>query len=313
MIQGAGRGGLAATFKSPAKKQKLCKKFTFGAKKACYTEKFTVAKIPTPRPTPKPTPPSGKIETLRKCLTQIATQLVRHVPYVFKYRHAPDGKAGYQIADGGFDMFDGGNRLYIKDLQNRWNAGNGLSYTNQCNSGWRNTGMGDIKYFTCLKKIRSPGSGDVFFAGFKSARKEITGFQTLGNLGADNVKGSKIVLNHGIHLPRMKMWVYRKSIVPGPRKTGQKDPSNNHLIFVPASWNHYWPRPGLNKPPQGGHRDIRRRRAYTTDFDYHAVEGGSRVNQLFYVMWGGHTGQWHYEYNQGYINNAIRAVKPCNR
>jgi hypothetical protein len=313
------QGWSGGYIKIAGSKQKLCKKFTFGAKRKCYTQNFRVARIPTPRPTPRPTPPQGKIDTLRRCLHTMAQVFVHYTPYVFKFKNSADGKAGqYMIGDGGFDMYDTGNRLFIRGLHSNWvpsNRGQGLRYTNTCSSGWSNAGSGDIKYFTCLYKNKNK-KGDVFFAGFKSPGRQINAFQTLGGSGADNVKGSKIVTSK-TKVPNQKMWVYRKTIVPGPRKTGQKDPTNNHLIFIPKSnWNHYWPRAGLtNRPVQGGHRDIRRRRAYTTDFDYHGVEApnnGYRVNQLLYVMWGGHTGQWHYEYNQGQINNAIRAIK-CSR
>jgi len=333
------QGWSGGYIKIAGSKQKLCKKFTFGAKRKCYTQNFRVARIPTPRPTPRPTPPGGKIDRLRRCLSRIATTMVRgnrrgqyRLPYIFTFRYPVDGRAGQrQISDGGFDMFDGGNRLYIRDSALRWNdhrPNMGLPYTNTCssNGGWSNTGRGDIKYFTCLYKVG--GSGDVFFAGFKSAGRQISGFQTLGNLGADNVAGSKIVSSI-TKVPYQNVWAYRKTIVPGPRRTNQKDPTNNHLIFVPQSnWYHLWPGHTSPwawnaRPQQAGHRDIRRRRAYTTDFDYHGVEGGTRVKQLFYVMWGGHTDPyytgpmnrgWHYEYSQHYINNAINAVRDgCSR
>jgi hypothetical protein len=314
------QGWSGGYIKIAGSKQKLCKKFTFGAKRKCYTQNFRVAKIPTPRPTPRPTPPQGKIEDLRRCLSSISTKMTNALPYVYKYKNAVDGRAGSQmISDGGFDMFDSGNRLFIRDSGHTWSPSGrntGLRYTNTCssNGGWSNAGRGDIKYFTCMYKVRRGNSayhsGDIFFAGFKSAGRQISGFQTLGGLGADNVAGSRIVTSK-TKWPNGKMWVYRKSIVPAPRKTGQKDPTINHLIFVPRSdWNHYWPRAGLTtRPVQGSFRDTRRRRLYTTDYDYQGVEGGTRVKQVLYVMWGGHSGQWHYEYNQNQINGAIYAVK----
>jgi len=340
------QGWSGGYIKIAGSKQKLCKKFTFGAKRKCYTQNFRVARIPTPRPTPRPTPPGGKIDKLRRCLARIGLTMVygtshrrrrqgHAVPYIYRFRYSQDGRAGMNyISDGGYDMFDGGNRLYIRDSALRWNdhrPNQGLRYTNTCasNGGWSHTGRGDIYYFTCMYRVRS-GYGDVFFAGFKSAGRQISGFQTLGNLGADNVAGSKIVSSI-TKVPYQNVWAYRKTIVPGPRRTNQRDPTNNHLIFVPQrNWKHLWPGHTSPwawnaRPAQGGHRDIRRRRVYTTDHDYHGVENynAPRVKQLFYVMWGGHTDPyytgpmnrgWHYEYSQHYINNAINAVRDgCSR
>jgi len=45
------------------KKQKLCKKFDWGANKECYTQKFSLV-IPTPKPTPVPTPVPTPTPTL---------------------------------------------------------------------------------------------------------------------------------------------------------------------------------------------------------------------------------------------------------
>lgn len=314
------------------KSQKLCKKFTFGAKKKCHTQRFTVARIPTPRPTPRPTPPSGRIDNLRGCIGNMAWGMTWYkvLPRVFKFKHANDGIRGNAIGDGGYDMYDTGNKLYIKYANNGWVGP--LSYTQQCGKtgrsggSWANTGAGDIKYFTCLYKVRhgngysSGSSGDVFFAGFKSARKQISGFETRGHTGADNVEGSWIDGDQTPYKwPYGKMWGYRKSL--GPKTGHGQDPSNNHLIMVPnRNWNHWWPR--NNWPTSGWNRDQRRRRLYTSDPDYHSVNAGSnsglRVNQLLYVLWGGWNGASSrptaYRYSRGQIRKVLKQMKPtCGR
>jgi len=300
-------------------KHKLCKKFTFGAKKKCYTQNFRVARIPTPRPTPKPTPPMGKIEQLAKCLQHSATNIAR-LPGVYKFQHKIDGISGNMIGDGGNDMYDSGNRLYIRYGSHKYVGP--LTYTQRCDGRFQGiNGAGNIKYFTCLHKIRSGSvQGDVFFAAFKSANKQITGFYVGGNTGADNVDpGSFIDAEERPHKwPHGRMWAYRKTIGPGPK--GQKDPTINHLILIPKkNWAHYWPKNNNNR---GGiytfGKDNRRRRVYTTDPDYHQVEGSpsTGVSQLLYVLWGGwRKGQNppRYRYNSGEIRKAIAGIKSTCR
>lgn len=275
--------------------------------------------MPTPRPTPRPTPPSGKIEHLRGCLTNIATAITTVLPRVYKFKNANDGRTGSAIADGGYDLYDNGNKLYIKYGRHGWRGP--LPYTNQCGKRWKHAGAGDIKYFTCLKKIRAGrAQGDVFFAGFKSGQKQITGFETRGNTGADNQDGSWIDGDQTPYKwPYGKMWGYRKSL--GPKTGHGQDPSNNHLILVPNSnWNHWWPRG--NWPTSGWNKDFRRRRVYTTDPDYHSVNAGSnqglRVNQLLYVLWAGWNGKTArptaYRYSRGQIRKVLKSIKSnCGR
>jgi len=166
------RGGLADTFKLKEKKKKLCQKFSFDAKKKCCSEKFTVARIPTPRPTPTPTPPLE--DTFHKCLKKTAKAITESVPFVFKLnknkngavvrqkRGINEGVKGDKIVDGAHDMYDNGNMLYIK-------AGNGdfhgpLKYNQLCQGQFAEAGAGDVQYFTCKE---STSRGDIFFAGFR--------------------------------------------------------------------------------------------------------------------------------------------------
>jgi len=265
-------------------KLKLCNKFTFGAKKKCYTQNFRLAPLPTPRPTPRPTP-GGKINNLARCLARIGDNIVRVLPKVYKFAHKNDGIVGYAISDGGNDMYDTGNRLHIRYHTQSKYAVN-LKYTQAqggCSGSWRNTPSpgGDIKYFTCTRKT---SRGDVFLAGFKSASKRITGFFTDGSTGADNVEGSWLNTKGPYKVKKGNLWCFTKSL---GAKTGHgQDPSVNHLICVPKrNWRHYWP-----GNPHNGYKDIRRRRAVTTDPDYDKLEG-SGVGSLFYVAFGGWNGK----------------------
>jgi len=289
-------GGYIKIFGS---KLKLCKKFTFFAKKKCYTQNFRVAPLPTPRPTPRPTP-GGNINKLSGCLVRIGNNIVRALPKVYKFQNKNDGMAGYVISDGGNDMYDSGNRLNVRYATQSKYAMN-LKYTS---GSWKNVPNpgGDIRYFTFVRKT---SRGDVFFAGFKSASKRITGFFTDGGTGADNVEGSWLKVRGPWKAKRGNFWCYMKSL---GSKTGHgKDPSVNHLICLPKrNWRHTWP-----GNPVNGYKDIRRRRAVTTDPDYQKVEG-SGVGSLFYVMFGGWWGKsakpTSYKYNDGQMRKAMNSI-----
>jgi len=268
------------------KKQKLCEKFSFDAKKKCYTEKFTVARIPTPRPTPKPTPPLET--TFHECLKKSAKAITDSVPG-YKLSHKDDGVKKDYIADGGNDMYDNGNRLYIKVATNEFHGP--LKYNQLCNGQFANAGAGDVEYFTCKE---TTSNGDIFFAGFRSKNKYISGFSTGGNTGADNydnvayhswIDGELKPFKHGRY---GRWWAYRKSMAFS--QTDYK-PSINHLIFVPnKNWEHDWPRDNNQNRRRVWATDVRRRRAFTTDPDWHETRAdgaNNYVSHILYVMWGG--------------------------
>jgi len=191
------------------------------------------------------------IEDLRKCMSSDANKLAKDLSYMFRFSQ---GTYSNRISDGGYDMYDSGNYLKIRS-GTRYSGY--LQYNQQCTNGaWRNTGVDDVKYFTC--KITNPVV--LFFAGFKSESKSITGFQVRGGLGADGrggVAGSELG-----QWPHGSLWGYSKQVY------GTRDPSVNHLVMVPSdSWTNAYPT--------------------NTDRDDHTVQGEHGVGMLFYVMWGG--------------------------
>jgi len=128
------------------KKQKLCQKFSFDAKKKCYTEKFTVARIPTPRPTPKPTPPLE--DTFHKCLKKTAKAITDSVPFVYTLKR-DEGVKGVKIVDGAHDMYDNGNMLYIKAANGDFHGP--LEYNQLCQGQFASANAGDVKYSPAKK------------------------------------------------------------------------------------------------------------------------------------------------------------------
>ena len=190
------------------------------------------------------------IEDLRKCMSSDTRKIANELRHVFRFNA---GTWSNNIYDGGYDMYDRGNLLKIR-------SGTGYSgylrYTQQCSNGWRDAGVGDIKYFTC--KISNPVV--LFFSGFKSETKSITGFKVQGGLGANGQGGAD-----GAEIgqwPHGALWGYSKQVY------GTRDPSVNHLVLVPSdSWTNVYPS--------------------NTDKDDHEVQGNDGVGMLFYVMWGG--------------------------
>jgi len=192
-----------------------------------------------------------EIEDLRKCMSSDATKLAKELSHMFRFN---EGTYSNRIRDGGYDMYDYGNRLRIRSATSY--SGH-LSYRQQCSNGaWTNAGVGDIKYFTC--KITNPVV--LFFAGFKSESKSITGFKIEGGLGAD---GSGGVAGEEIgQWPHGSLWGYSKQVY------GTRDPSVNHLVLVPNdSWTNVY--------------------SSSTNYDNHEVKGNNGVGMLFYVLWGG--------------------------
>jgi len=289
------------------KDQKLCHKFAWNAKKKCHTEKFTVARIPTPRPTPKPTPPLEN--QFYKCLKKSAKAMTQSVPYVWKFKHKGDGEKGLQINDGGYDMYDNGNKLFVKYGNSDFHGP--LKYVQRCGGSFQNYGgPGDIEYFTC--KEATP-NGDIFFAGFRSKKGHISGFSTGGNTGADNDQKGWIDAELKPFKKGHHWWAYRKSLAT--TNPGHKDPTINHLILVPKkTWEHDWPRNNNENRRRTWAKDIRRRRAYTTDLDWHEVRAKNSndwVSHLLYVDWGGRNNaakQKAYRYSQALIEKFLSKI-----
>jgi len=152
------------------------------------------------------------------------------------------------ISDGGWDMYDGGNRLYIRSPVGQAGA---LTYTGCGNVRAANTA--DIMYQTCW-------SGRYFVATFTSATSSIRGFQVSGNLGADgsgNVVGGALGVQNGFY-------GFYKSV--DDRRNG--DPTVNHLIMVnTAGYQHSY--------------------STNTNSDSDTVTGPG-ASTLVYVMYGDH-------------------------
>merc|ERR1719195_548346 len=109
-----------------------------------------------------------------------ASKLATELRHMFRFH---SGTSSSSIGDGGYDMYDYGN--YLRIISGTRFSGY-LRYNQQCSNGvWANTGVGDIKYFTC--KISNPVV--LFFAGFKSESKSINGLNVRGGLGADGRGG----------------------------------------------------------------------------------------------------------------------------
>jgi len=279
------------------------KKFLLMPKK-CYTEKFTVARIPTPRPTPKPLE-----TTFHECLKKTAKAITDVVP-TYKL-HKNDGVKNNNIADGGKDMYDAGNQLYIKYSSKEFHGL--LKYNQLCQGQFANAGVGDVEYFTCKETM---SKGDIFFAGFISKNKKISEFSTGGGTGADNmyrrdgynswIDGELKPFKHGRY---GRWWAYRKSMAFS--QTDYK-PSINHLIFVPnKNWEHDWPRDNNQNRRRVWATDNRRRRLFTTDPDWHETRADGAndwVSHILYVMWGGQANNQVIRYDQAQIEKIISKV-----
>ena len=179
--------------------QILCKRDNVWTIKAMDNCKFLEAQKPLPIPQ---TEPSLYIvlDNLNE-RHQLITDLIPNL-YLFS-----DGEIGFQIFDGGNDMYDGGNLLNT-------NIGGPILYSNQVILPNPLLGTNGL-YFTA----KHPG---LFVFAADTA---ITDFQITGNLGADGFGTTNdLVLTEVINGITYKGFV--------KRTFGTSDPSVNHLIIV---------------------------------------------------------------------------------
>ena len=194
------------------------------------------------------------------------------------------GTLGYNIGDGGNDMFDNGNELRLR-VNGEWSSP--LFYTQVCDGSqaadafWEDRwsprereGVFDAQYLTCKLDKYEAGYGAAFVFVARSKAGTIDGFQVVGNVGADaggtqekgELKGPKGTVGHYklIH--------------------GTADPSVNHLIFSPGA--------GGAKTTIGT----------TTDSDLHEVTFPHGVKLLYYVLWAGKEG---YRYQKDAVQTVL--------
>mgnify|MGYP001481819010 CR=1 FL=1 len=186
-----------------------------------------------------------------------------------------EGTSGTSIGDGGFDMYDGGNRLSVAmGSTGSWSSD--MTYNQQCSGSTSAASIGDAVYSTC--KITSPSTG--WFASVSSPSASIRGFRVQGNLGCDgggSARGSSTVLSSG------GFYAHWKNVACS------YDPSVNHLIISTdlAATHSY---------------------ASSTDNDQDTVTFSTGVAQVYYVMWAGRSGNSGYAYAQSQFQAVLTAV-----
>ncbi|KAK3276025.1 hypothetical protein CYMTET_15878 [Cymbomonas tetramitiformis] len=164
-----------------------------------------------------------------------------------------DGTSGTCISDGGYDMYDCGNKINIKSTTSTWS--NDLAYTQSL--GLTSTGNSDITYITYK-------SSYIWLAAFESNSGNIMEYKTTGNNGADG-GGSVSYGALGASSTGGYYGWYKRVYLAG------NDPSINELILTTSSsWSHS--------------------ASTNTDDGTHSLAGTSGVTSVFYIMWAGTAG-----------------------
>ncbi len=182
------------------------------------------------------------LETFLANLNASSSTIVAGIPSRFNFS---DGFTGYQIIDGGRDMFDGANRMSTN------HAGN-ISYTNGAIVENNSFGAGS-SYFTA----KYPG---LFVMAADNI--DITRFQLDGNLGADGqgfTNGTQFTLT-------VDGQVYTVFAKRTTDNQNTRDPSINQIIIVPGNSgaSHTWA-------------------SYTNDGNQR-VNGLTGVNRVVYLL-----------------------------
>jgi len=178
----------------------------------------------------------------------------------YSYYFTEDVSVGdYYIDDGGNDMYNGGNELWI--YSGGVNESVSVRYTQGCGV-YSPAGLSDIVYYTCSMTV---DDNSLFVAEFKSPGKNINGFGVDGNLGADGYGKVKF----GCENITGNQMCWKKVYDAG-------DASVNHMIMIPV--NGTWT------------QDVKvvevENETYT-DYDHHAVNGDEGVYSLIYVLFAG--------------------------
>ena len=192
------------------------------------------------------------------------------------------------IWDGGEDMYDGGNRLFVsadgQSFDVGWQGSQGLPYTERCGYALSPSGVADIMYVTC--KL-----GTLFAAVAWSASNAIRGFHVGGRLGADGlgvVDGNLEPLvsssAEGLTGSSPPLLGYYKSVHSGCRHYSTSSScaaSVSHLIVTSTVGNHAW-------ASDGG------------DLDDDTLLTPAGVSLIYFLAWGGPVA--------GYNVSAFQAV-----
>lgn len=118
-----------------------------------------------------------------------------------------DGVLGWNIADGGKDLFDTGNAVRVR-VAGHWS--DPLLYNQLCDgAGAAPVRIGDARYITCkLDSSWVPGYGAAFVTIVASERSLIDGFMVSGNVGADGKvrSGACLAFAFVTHLLKLPGW-----------------------------------------------------------------------------------------------------------
>ena len=206
-------------------------------------------------------------------------------------------QAGYNIGDGGDDMFDGGNELRVR-VKGQWTT-YPLKYVQICLGDDSEPARGDTSYTTC----KAFGPTPLFAASFFSPSGSIDGFRVSGNVGADGSghflanAGTEPLVYTNTSMPEPVYGYFKQIFGESTRRGGAEaatpDPSVNHLIIV--------------KGAPTAVTDI----GTTTDSDLHELLFPNGVHQFYYLMWGGSRGV---QFTEAELRNILSTVaRSCMR
>eukprot|EP00241_Pyramimonas_parkeae_P014877 CAMPEP_0114293936 /NCGR_PEP_ID=MMETSP0059-20121206/9855_1 /TAXON_ID=36894 /ORGANISM="Pyramimonas parkeae, Strain CCMP726" /LENGTH=2130 /DNA_ID=CAMNT_0001415673 /DNA_START=164 /DNA_END=6556 /DNA_ORIENTATION=- len=248
------------------------------------TAPTTVPTSPTSSPTTVPTSPTSSPTTsspteadpiphVVSLFANSGPTIMRSLPRLYNFI---DGESGTCINDGGYDMYNCGNSIYVKAVGMSGYAGP-LQYRQGNTSS---SAAGDVTYTT----FKSTNSGSyVWMAMFHSPSSGILGIKIDGNNGA-NGGGTATwgALGASTVDPRYYGW-YKKVVT-------SYDPSINHLIIAPgSSWT--------------------QEASSNTNSDFHALTtvSGTAASRMYYLLWAGRSGDNGYSYNTNHFRSVMNA------
>lgn len=186
------------------------------------------------------------------------------------------GASGTIIADGGDDMYDGGNELRLR-VNGQWTEP--LKYTQICDGALSEPARrGDVEYATC----KYATSAALFAAAFFSPAGMIDGFRVGGNLGADGA-GHMSTSTTPLRGANNTFGFFKNVFGAGPAT--RADPSVNHLIIARSE----------GKVTMG----------VTTDSDLHEVHFARGVDLVIYMLWSGKSGA---QYSEATFQSVLSGV-----
>eukprot|EP00241_Pyramimonas_parkeae_P014905 CAMPEP_0114319486 /NCGR_PEP_ID=MMETSP0059-20121206/25269_1 /TAXON_ID=36894 /ORGANISM="Pyramimonas parkeae, Strain CCMP726" /LENGTH=1029 /DNA_ID=CAMNT_0001446501 /DNA_START=179 /DNA_END=3265 /DNA_ORIENTATION=+ len=240
---------------------------------------------PTTSPTSTPTSPTASPTTFAPTVTDPVPNAIRlfdsSAPSILNGLSSlydfSDGTRGTCISDGGYDMYDCGNQIYVKATGTSSYTGP-LAYRQSVSSAA--TGSGDVEYTTY--KSTTPGSF-IWLAMFYSPVTGIESFKVDGNNGADG-GGTATWGSLGVSTVDSRYYGWNKKVV------ANYDPSINHLIIAPGS---SWTQSSTSN----------------TNSDLHTLTkvNGTGASTVYYLLWAGRTGSYGYSYSTSDFRSVMNA------